>query len=45
MNGCGMCIDSHERILLEHSVKPDAIQSAVRIGAVMKGIATVHATL
>ena len=45
MNGCGMCIDSHERVLLEHGVKPDAIQSAVRIGAVMKALATVHATL
>src|SRR6476619_6391796 len=45
MNGCGMCIDSHERVLLEHGVKSDAIQSAVRVGAVMKGIATVHATL
>jgi alkyl hydroperoxide reductase subunit D len=45
MNGCGMCIDSHERMLLEHGVKPDAIQSAVRIGAVMKALATVHATL
>jgi alkyl hydroperoxide reductase subunit D len=45
MNGCGMCIDSHERILLEHGVKPDVIQSAVRIAAVMKAIATVDATL
>ena len=45
MNGCGMCIDSHERVLLEHGVKPDAIQSAVRIAAVMKALATVHATL
>ena len=45
MNGCGMCIDSHERVLLEHGVKSDAIQSAVRVAAVMKGIATVHATL
>ena len=45
MNGCGMCIDSHERVLLEHGVKPDTIQSAVRIGAVMKALATVHATL
>jgi alkyl hydroperoxide reductase subunit D len=45
MNGCGMCIDSHERVLLEHGIKPDAIQSAVRIGAVMKALATVHATL
>ena len=45
MNGCGMCIDSHERILLEHGVKPDVIQSAVRIAAVIKAIATVHSTL
>ena len=45
MNGCGMCIDSHERVLLEHGVKPDAIQSAVRVGAVMKALATVHSTL
>ena len=45
MNGCGMCIDSHERVLLEHGVKPDTIQSAVRIAAVMNALATVHATL
>jgi alkyl hydroperoxide reductase subunit D len=45
MNGCGMCIDSHERILLEHGVKNEVIQSAVRVAAVMKAIATVHATL
>ena len=45
MNGCGMCIDSHERVLLEHGVKADTIQSAVRVAAVMKALATVHATL
>jgi alkyl hydroperoxide reductase subunit D len=45
MNGCGMCIDSHERVLLQHGVNPETIQSAVRIGAVMKALATVHATL
>jgi len=45
MNGCGMCIDSHERVLLEHGVKPETIQSAVRVGAVMKALATVHSTL
>ena len=45
MNGCGMCIDSHERVLLEHGVKPDAIQAAVRIAAVVKALAMVHATL
>ena len=45
MNGCGMCMESHERVLLQHGVKPETIQSAVRIGAVLKAIATVHATL
>ena len=45
MNGCGMCIESHERVLLQHGVKPETIQSAVRIGAVLKAVATVHATL
>src|SRR6188472_2649657 len=45
MNGCGMCIDSHERLLQQHGVKAETIQVAARIGAVMKAIATVHATL
>ena len=45
MNGCGMCIDSHERVLLQHGVKPDTIQASIRIAAVMKALATVHATL
>jgi alkyl hydroperoxide reductase subunit D len=45
MNGCGMCIDSHEHVLLEHGVKPETIQAAVRIAAVMKALATVHSTL
>ena len=45
MNGCGMCIDSHERVLNQHGVKPETIQSAARIAAVVKALATVHATL
>ena len=45
MNGCGMCIDSHERVLQQHGVKAEVIQAAVRIGAVMKAVATVHAVL
>jgi alkyl hydroperoxide reductase subunit D len=45
MNGCGMCIDSHERVLIQHGVKPDTIQAAARIGAVIKAVATVHAAL
>ena len=45
INGCGMCIDSHERVLSQHGVKPETIQAAARIGAVIKAVATVHATL
>ena len=45
MNGCGACIDSHEKVLQQHGVKAETIQSAARIGAVMKALATVHATL
>lgn len=44
-NGCGMCIDSHERVLSQHGVKAETIQAAARIGAVLKAVATVHATL
>ena len=45
MNGCGMCIDSHERLLQQHGVKAETIQAAARIAAVMQAVATVHATL
>ena len=45
MNGCGLCIDSHEKVLVGHGGKPETIQAAARIGAVMKAVATVHATL
>src|SRR3954467_4939296 len=45
MNGCGMCIDSHERVLRQHGVKAETIQTAARIAAVVKAVATVHATL
>ena len=44
-NGCGMCIDSHERVLSQHGVKSETIQAAARIAAVMKAVATVHSTL
>ena len=43
-NGCGMCIDSHEKVLKSHGVTADVIQAAARIGAVMTAAATVHST-
>jgi len=45
MNGCGMCIDSHEQILKKAGVTAEVIQASVRIGAVMKAVATVHAAV
>jgi alkyl hydroperoxide reductase subunit D len=45
MNGCGMCIDSHEKVLKTHGVSAEIVQAGARVGAVMKAVATVHATL
>ena len=38
INGCGMCMESHEKVILQHGISKDAVQAAVRIAAV------VHAT-
>ncbi|ODN42996.1 carboxymuconolactone decarboxylase family protein [Piscirickettsia litoralis] len=35
INGCGMCMDSHTKQLLKHNVKPEAIQSSIRIASVI----------
>ncbi|MCD8497520.1 MAG: carboxymuconolactone decarboxylase family protein [Alphaproteobacteria bacterium] len=37
INGCGMCIDSHEAELRKHGISSEQIQTAVRVAA------TVHA--
>jgi alkyl hydroperoxide reductase subunit D len=39
VNGCGMCIDSHEQILRQHGVTVEAIQAAVRIASVIHAVA------
>jgi alkyl hydroperoxide reductase subunit D len=39
INGCGMCMDSHEKVLRQHGVDPAAIQTAVRIAATLHAIA------
>lgn len=44
MNGCGLCIDSHEKVLRQHGIGSDIIQAAARVGAVIKAAATVHGT-
>ena len=38
INGCGMCMERHEEVLLQHGVGKEAVQAAVRIAAV------IHAT-
>jgi alkyl hydroperoxide reductase subunit D len=45
MNGCGMCIDSHEQVLKRAGASAEAIHTAARIGAVLKAVATVHAAV
>ncbi len=40
INGCGMCIDAHERELRKAGLTAEAIQSAVRIAAVVHAVAS-----
>ncbi len=39
INGCGTCVDAHERELRKAGIGVDAIQAAVRIAAVVHAIA------
>ncbi len=41
INGCGMCIDAHERELRRAGLAAEAIQAAVRIAAVVHAVAAV----
>ena len=41
VNGCGKCVIAHERMLRQHEVSREAVQSAVRIAAVIHAIAGV----
>lgn len=41
VNGCGMCIDSHEKHLLSAGMTAEQIQTAVRIAATIHAAATV----
>ena len=41
INGCGMCIDSHEKVLKEHGVTNNEIQTAVRIASVLHAVAAI----
>jgi alkyl hydroperoxide reductase subunit D len=39
VNGCGLCVTSHEKKLRQHDVSREAIQSAVRIAATVHAVA------
>ncbi len=41
VNGCGKCVSSHERILRQHELGREAVQSAVRIASVIHAVAGV----
>jgi len=41
VNGCGLCVSSHERKLRQGGVSREAIQSAVRIASVIHAVAGV----
>jgi alkyl hydroperoxide reductase subunit D len=39
INGCGMCIDSHEKVARGHGLTAEQVQAAVRIAAVVHAVA------
>ena len=45
INGCGMCIDSHEKVLREHGVPASTVQTAVRFAAVIQSAAVALETV
>jgi alkyl hydroperoxide reductase subunit D len=43
INGCGMCLDSHEAELKKHGVSAQQVQAALRIAAVVNAVSRVIA--
>jgi len=41
VNGCGGCVDSHEKVLREKGVSEETIIAAVRIASTIHGLAAV----
>ena len=39
INGCGMCMDSHEKVIRQHEVSAQGVQSALKIAAVVHAVA------
>lgn len=38
LNGCGMCMDSHEKTLQKHNVSQNQIQEAIKIAATINAL-------
>lgn len=45
INGCGACVDSHEKVLMEKGFSEEKILAAIRIASVVHAIAVVQDTL
>lgn len=45
INGCGMCLDSHEKVVRKAGLTTDQVQTALRIAAVVNAAAAVIGTL
>jgi alkyl hydroperoxide reductase subunit D len=43
INGCGACLDSHEKVLRDHGLPNTAVQAALRIGSVINAVSRVVA--
>jgi alkyl hydroperoxide reductase subunit D len=41
INGCGMCLDSHEAELKTHGMPAQQVQAAIRIAAVVNAVSRV----
>src|SRR5271165_2198314 len=41
INGCGLCVDSHEQVLRSKGMPEESILAAVRLASVIHGLATV----
>jgi alkyl hydroperoxide reductase subunit D len=39
INGCGLCIDSHEKVLRDHGIDAATVQAAVRYAAIIQSVA------
>ena len=41
INGCAMCVESHEKVVREAGITKDQVQAAVRIAAVVHAVAAI----